>query len=161
MIAERLGVVLLLIAGLTVVFGRFFCGWICPFALYMDLITRLRKIFKIPYWNLPDKINNALHVLRYAILGAILLMVLVLGYINPDMWRLIIMFMGPFKSLIIVFLLPLESIHSYHYLIIFHIDFLALLFFVTTHAQYIQVLWPFLELKLEISLVIQHLIQRS
>ena len=110
MIAERIAIVLLLIAALTAVFGRFFCGWLCPFALYMDLITRLRKLFKIPYWNLPDKINNYLHLLRYAILGIIMVMVLVFGYLQPDLWRLIIMFMGPFKSLIIVFLFPLEPI---------------------------------------------------
>jgi len=109
-IAERITVVLLLIVGLTAVFGRFFCGWLCPFALYMDLLTRLRKALRIRYWKLPDKLNDALHILRYVIIGVILLLVLVVGYLNPDLWRFVIMFMGPFKSLIMVFLMPLEPV---------------------------------------------------
>jgi len=109
-IADRLTVILLLIVALTAVFGRFFCGWLCPFALYMDLFTRLRKALRLPYWKIPDKLNDALHVLRYVIIGAILVMVLILGYLSPDLWRFVIMFMGPFKSLIILFLLPLEPV---------------------------------------------------
>ena len=109
-IAERLTVVLLLIVALTAVLGRFFCGWLCPFALYMDLLTRLRKALRIRYWKLPDKLNDALHILRYVIIGVILLLVLVVGYLNPDLWRFVIMFMGPFKSLIMVFLMPLEPV---------------------------------------------------
>ena len=110
LIAERLTFVLVLLVALTAVFGRFFCGWICPYALYMDLLSRLRKVLRIRYWNLPDKLNDALNTLRYGIIGFILLMVLVIGYLSPDLWRFVIMFMGPFKPLIMVFLLPLEPI---------------------------------------------------
>jgi len=107
-IALRLTAAFALIVVSTLVIGRFFCGWLCPFALYMDLLTRLRKALRIPYWNLSERLNNGLNILRYVILAAILVMALVLGPLNADLWRFIIMFMGPFKSLIIVFLTPIE-----------------------------------------------------
>ena len=92
-IALRLTAVFILIIGSTLIIGRFFCGWLCPFALYMDLLTRLRKALRIPYLNLPERLNNGLNVLRYVIMAAILVMVLVLGPLNADLWRFIIMFM--------------------------------------------------------------------
>jgi polyferredoxin len=107
-IALRLTIVFALIVASTLVIGRFFCGWLCPFALYMDLLTRLRKAVKIPYWNLSERLNNGLNILRYVILAVILILALVLGPLHADVWRFIIMFMGPFKSLIIVFLTPIE-----------------------------------------------------
>ena len=107
-IALRLTIVFALIVVSTLVIGRFFCGWLCPFALYMDLLTRLRKAVRIPYWNLSERLNNGLNVLRYVILAVILILALVLGPLHADVWRFIIMFMGPFKSLIIVFLMPIE-----------------------------------------------------
>ena len=107
-IALRLTAVFILIIVSTLIIGRFFCGWLCPFALYMDLLTRLRKALRIPYWNLSERLNNGLNILRYVILAAILVMVLFLGPLQADVWRFIIMFMGPFKSLIIVFLSPVE-----------------------------------------------------
>jgi len=107
-IALRLTAIFILIIGSTLIIGRFFCGWLCPFALYMDLLTRLRKVLRIPYLNLPEKLNNALNIFRYLLLAAMLVLVLVLGPLNPDLWRFIIMFMGPFKSLIIVFMSPVE-----------------------------------------------------
>jgi ferredoxin-type protein NapH len=109
LIAERLTAVLLLLFGLTAIFGRFFCGWLCPFAFYMDLLSRLRKAMKINYLKLPDKFNDTLDLLRYGIMGFILLSVPIFGYLNPNLWRFVIMFMGPFKPLIMIFLLPIES----------------------------------------------------
>jgi len=109
-IAERLILVLVLLFTLTAVFGRFFCGWLCPFVLYMDLFTRLRKTLKLHYWKLPDKLNDSLDILRYVIIGLIFLLAFVLGPFSPDLWRFVIMFMGPFKSLIMMFMFPLEPL---------------------------------------------------
>ena len=50
---------LLVIFGATLVLGRFFCGWICPFGLYMDLITLLRRAFKGQHWVLSERLNMA------------------------------------------------------------------------------------------------------
>ncbi len=71
-IALRLTIVFVLIAVSTLVLGRFFCGWLCPYALYMDLLSRLRKALKIKYWNLPERLNNALDALRYVLLAGII-----------------------------------------------------------------------------------------
>ena len=39
---ERLAIVFGLVIVMAIVLGRFFCGWICPFGLYMDLMIRVR-----------------------------------------------------------------------------------------------------------------------
>jgi len=95
---------------MTIFFGRFFCGWICPFGLYMDLITLLRKACKIRYWNLSEKVNKYLHKLRYVIVAFILILPFLLGALDPNIWNSFLLFHGPFKDLTIVFLGPLEPL---------------------------------------------------
>ena len=85
---------------MTLFLGRLFCGWLCPFGLYMDLITVLRKAVKIRHRNLPEKLNNVLNRLRYVILAAILIMPFVLGPIADWQWPLSLGLTGPFKPLI-------------------------------------------------------------
>ena len=53
--------VLIIIFAMTIVLGRLYCGWFCPFGFVMDLIILLRKAFKIRYRSLPDKLNKILH----------------------------------------------------------------------------------------------------
>jgi ferredoxin-type protein NapH len=60
--------VLVIIFAITIVFGRLYCGWLCPFGFVMDLVVQLRKALKIRYRIIPDKLNKILHNLRYAIL---------------------------------------------------------------------------------------------
>lgn len=40
----------LVLMGLTVVFGRVFCGWICPFGFVLDLVDKVipHKLFRLP-----------------------------------------------------------------------------------------------------------------
>jgi polyferredoxin len=94
---------------MTLVLGRFFCGWICPFGLYMDLVTLLRKSFKIRYRNLPEKLNRSLHLLRYAILVFFLILPFLLNPIHPWQLPLALFLAGPFKP-ISVLLGPLEPL---------------------------------------------------
>jgi NosR/NirI family nitrous oxide reductase transcriptional regulator len=101
--------VLSMIFIMTLVSGRFFCGWICPFGLYIDLITLLRKAFKIRYRNLSEKLNRALHVLRYGLLVFFLILPFLLSPINPWQWPLALFLAGPFKLLRIL-LAPLTSL---------------------------------------------------
>ncbi len=61
------GLLVILIIGAPLILGRVFCGWICPFGLYMDLISLLRRKLKIAHWILPEKLNGILHKLRYII----------------------------------------------------------------------------------------------
>jgi polyferredoxin len=75
--------VLIVIFAMTIVFGRLYCGWLCPFGLLMDLIILLRKAFKIRYRNLPDKLNKILHQSRYVILLFFLFLPVILWLIEP------------------------------------------------------------------------------
>ena len=43
--------------GMTLFLGRFFCGWLCPFALIMDIESLLRRALKIRHRIIPDKLN--------------------------------------------------------------------------------------------------------
>jgi polyferredoxin len=94
---------------MTLFLGRFFCGWICPFGLYLDLITLLRKSLKIRYRNLPEKLNKSLHILRYALLVFFLILPFLLSPIHPWQWPLALFLVGPFKP-ISVLLGPLEPL---------------------------------------------------
>jgi polyferredoxin len=103
-------VLLGVIVFVTIVFGRFFCGWICPFGLYMDFITLIRKSLKIRYWNLSEKLNQRLHTLRYALVAAILALPFFVNPLDPQVWRSFLLFRGHFNPLIVFFLGPLEPL---------------------------------------------------
>ncbi|MCW4003872.1 MAG: 4Fe-4S binding protein [Candidatus Bathyarchaeota archaeon] len=70
----RLTVVFGVIILAAVVLGRFFCGWICPFGLYVDLMTRLRKALRIKRRELSEKFNGKFHQLGYVILAVIIIL---------------------------------------------------------------------------------------
>ena len=72
------------IFGLTIFLGRFFCGWLCPFGLIMDLEILIRKALKIRHRIIPDKLNVALHKARYAILLFFILLPVVLYLLDPQ-----------------------------------------------------------------------------
>lgn len=75
---------LLFIFVLTIFLGRFFCGWLCPFGLIMDIESAVRKAAKIRHRVIPNKLNIALHKSRYVILLAFLLSPVVIWVLNPD-----------------------------------------------------------------------------
>jgi len=61
----------LIIASLLL--GRFWCGWVCPFGLYQDALTYLRKRLKIRHVTLPDRFSRHFHQLSYVVLALILI----------------------------------------------------------------------------------------
>ena len=71
---ERLAVVFGIIILASVILGRAWCGWVCPFGLYVDLMTRLRKALKIRRRNFSDKFNERFHQLSYLILALIIIL---------------------------------------------------------------------------------------
>jgi ferredoxin-type protein NapH len=75
--------VLIILFGITLFIGRFFCGWLCPFALIMDIESVVRKTFKKRYRIIPDKLNKILHKLRYVILLFFLFTLFVLWFLEP------------------------------------------------------------------------------
>jgi polyferredoxin len=97
-------IVLIVILVMPIVLGRFFCGWLCPFGLYMDAITLIRKAFKVRYRNLPDKLNKFLHNFRYVLLLFFLILPFILYLIEPpstlELGTLMaLLFAGPFEPL--------------------------------------------------------------
>jgi polyferredoxin len=75
----RLGVVFGIIILAAVLLGRFWCGWVCPFGLYMDLMTRLRKFLKVKHRQFSDKFNTHFHQLGYVILALIIIVCILFG----------------------------------------------------------------------------------
>ncbi|MEM3874001.1 MAG: 4Fe-4S binding protein [Candidatus Bathyarchaeia archaeon] len=105
----QLLLILVVIFALSIFFGRFFCGWLCPFALYLDLVAAVRKAFKIRYWNFPDKLNKFLNRFRYALLIFFIALPFMLEKIEPWQWSLAKFLIGPFK-LVSVLLGPVEPL---------------------------------------------------
>jgi ferredoxin-type protein NapH len=70
----RLAIIFGVIIVAAVLLGRVFCGWVCPFGLYLDLMARLRKALRIRRRTFSDKLNTQLHQLSYVILAAILIL---------------------------------------------------------------------------------------
>ena len=77
--AWRLAIVFGVVIVAAVILGRVFCGWVCPFGLYLDLITRLRKALRIKRRNFSDKFNERFHQLSYIILAVIIIISVVFG----------------------------------------------------------------------------------
>jgi polyferredoxin len=109
-LAQWPSLVLGVIVVITIVLGRFFCGWICPFGLYMDFIALLRKFSKIRHWNLSEKVNKDLQNLRYVIVTAILTLPFFFGPLDSEVWRSFMLFEGQFSPLVVFFLGPLEPL---------------------------------------------------
>ena len=75
--------VLIIILATTIVLGRLYCGWLCPFGLVMDLEIMARKALRIRYRNVPEKLNGILHKSRYVILLFFLFVPVALWLTNP------------------------------------------------------------------------------
>ena len=53
----------------TLIWGRgLFCGWICPFGTFQDLIYKITKIIKLNKYDIPDYIHHKLVFTKYVIL---------------------------------------------------------------------------------------------
>jgi len=94
---------------MTIPLGRFFCGWLCPFGFYMDLISQLRKGIGTRYRLIPEKLNGALNRLRYVIFAFFLILPFFLGPIADWQFQLIYLLTGPFKPYSIL-LGPIEPL---------------------------------------------------
>ncbi len=76
---EKIFIALGLVAVMSIVLGRFFCGWLCPFGLYMDLLTRLRKVFRKRHLDFSDKTNAAIGQFRYIIIAIFIILSVIFG----------------------------------------------------------------------------------
>jgi ferredoxin-type protein NapH len=79
-IGTNYAVISIVVLILTLVFGRVFCGWWCPWGFLFELSYKLRaKLFKLKKLpEIPEDIHNKLIYLKYGIL----LLFLVMAYIK-------------------------------------------------------------------------------
>jgi ferredoxin-type protein NapH len=70
---ERLAIVFGIIIAASVVLGRVWCGWVCPFGLYLDLMTRLRKTLRIRRRMISDETAERIHQLSYLLLALLII----------------------------------------------------------------------------------------
>jgi ferredoxin len=71
---EKIGVVLGSLVVGSLILGRLFCGWLCPFGLYMDVLTRIRKSTKMKHFSFSEKTNTMLGQSRYIIIAVFLIL---------------------------------------------------------------------------------------
>ncbi|MCW8802486.1 MAG: 4Fe-4S binding protein, partial [Candidatus Bathyarchaeota archaeon] len=103
----------LVILLMPIILGRFFCGWLCPYGLVMDVITVIRKAVKIRYRIIPDRLNKMLHNLKYVLIIGFLILAIVFSIMDPpstgSLTMIIMHFAGPFEHMGIL-LSPLNPI---------------------------------------------------
>jgi ferredoxin-type protein NapH len=76
---EMLVIVFSSLIAASLLLGRSFCGWLCPFGLYQDLLTRLRKVFKKKHLTFSKKTIDGLSQSRWVIIAIILIASVILG----------------------------------------------------------------------------------
>jgi ferredoxin-type protein NapH len=76
---EMLVIVFASLIAASLLLGRVFCGWLCPFGLYQDLLTRLRRFFKKRHLNFSKKTTDALSQSRWVIIAVIIIASVILG----------------------------------------------------------------------------------
>ena len=76
---EKIGIVIGMIVVGAIILGRFFCGWLCPFGLYLDILTRIRKALGFKHVRFSAKTNKALGQSRYVIIAVFLILSVVFG----------------------------------------------------------------------------------
>jgi ferredoxin-type protein NapH len=76
---EMLVIIFGSLIAMSLVLGRFWCGWFCPFGLYMDLLTRVRKVFRRRHLNFSERTNTALGQFRYIIIAIMILLSVIFG----------------------------------------------------------------------------------
>ncbi len=76
---EMLAIVFGMIVVASVILGRFFCGWLCPFGLYQDVLTRIRKSTRLRHLSFSEKTNTKLGQSRYVIIAVFLILSVIFG----------------------------------------------------------------------------------
>ena len=61
--------------GLTIIAGRFYCGWLCPFGAITEVLYRLVPI----EWKITGEVDRYLKVVKYVNLGILLLIGILLA----------------------------------------------------------------------------------
>ncbi|MDF2504552.1 MAG: 4Fe-4S binding protein/FMN-binding protein [Clostridium sp.] len=101
------------VAALTIILGRFFCGWICAFGTLNDIIHRIfRNVFNVSF-KLDEKVDSILKYVKYIILLILIIFSWTMGSkffetSNPwDAFARIISFQRVTSNLILEFIILL------------------------------------------------------
>ena len=79
---KKIVIVIVLLVIASIILGRFFCGWLCPFGFYMDVLTRIRKTTRLRHLHFSEKTNAAIAQSRYIIIAVILILSVIFGFIR-------------------------------------------------------------------------------
>ena len=61
------------IAVVTLIWGRgVFCGWMCPYGAFNELLFKLGRLLRLPEFELPDRAHRVTRYARYGILVALI-----------------------------------------------------------------------------------------
>jgi ferredoxin-type protein NapH len=71
---EKIVIVVGMLVVASIILGRAFCGWLCPFGLYQDLLTRIRKSARRRHLNFSDKNSAKLGQARYIIIAVFMIL---------------------------------------------------------------------------------------
>ena len=76
---EKIGVVLGSLIVAALVFGRGFCGWLCPFGLFQDVLTKIRKTVKLKHRSFSESTSDKLSQSRYIIIATFIILSVIFG----------------------------------------------------------------------------------
>lgn len=62
---------MLVIMGLTLLFGAFYCGWVCPYGFIQDISSKLGELLGIKKRKMPRFLHKVLVFSRYIIFGLV------------------------------------------------------------------------------------------
>jgi ferredoxin-type protein NapH len=71
---EKLAIVVGSLVAFALVLGRSGCGWLCPFGLYQDILTRIRKSARLKHLSTSPKTNKKLGQVSYLIIAVSLIL---------------------------------------------------------------------------------------
>jgi len=71
---EKIAITLGMVAAAAIILGRAFCGWLCPFGLFQDVLTRIRKTARLKHLNFSDKTSVKLGQSRYIIIAVFMIL---------------------------------------------------------------------------------------
>ena len=76
---EKIAIVIGMLAVASILLGRSFCGWLCPFGLYQDVLTRIRKSARLRHLSFKDKTSSKLGQSRYIIIAVFMILSVIFG----------------------------------------------------------------------------------
>jgi polyferredoxin len=95
LLSDPMAIVLWAFVGVSLlVWGRgTFCGWLCPFGAFQDLLNQLAKLLRIKPQQFHRKVDAVLKNFKYIVLGAIVVSV---AFASP--WTDTLVEVEPFKT---------------------------------------------------------------